>query len=225
MNVVLRSFPLLLGAAVVAMAAGCAMQPNSPVPLVENMRASAPAFVPLKAPRDCKGQKKKGSDVSVSERLSPHGGSLCIPAIDGVGGALEYPNVKPALKVAVTATTKDDGFPYPPYQPKAKAVLYLEIATTSSITFGTKLRSGAGVSGKGIKPHAMYTAYSAYNDFGTWRQPGGESVCFAVAKGGKRGGVLGLGSLLKGQTVGVGEFSGSPFLIEIFPGQLSQTAC
>lgn len=211
---------LLAPAILAIISSACAGQPNGAVPL---QRDAAAPFVslPLSAPRDCKGQKKKGGDASVTETLSAKGGSLCIPAIDGVGGALEYPGAKPSVKVTVTSTTKDDGFPYPPNQPNAKAVIYLELATTTITTFGTRLRSGTGVTGKGIKPHSMYTAYSAYNDFGIWRQPDGENVCFAVAKAGKHGGVIGLGALLQGQTVGVGEFSGSPFLIEIFPGQES----
>jgi hypothetical protein len=203
-------------------ASACAGESNGALPLQRD--AAAPLVsLPLAAPRECKGQTKKGSDASVTETLSAHGGSLCIPAIDGVGGALEYPSLKPSVKVTVTATTKDDGFPYPPYEPNAKATIYVELATSTSTTFGTKLRSGAGLTGKGIKPHATYTAYSAYNYFGLWKQPGGESSCLAVAKAGKDGGVIGLGSLLKGQTVGVGQSTGSPFLIEIFPGQYGVT--
>ena len=181
--------------------------------------------MPLSAPRACKGETKSGSNASASETLSAGGGSLCIPAIDGVGGALEYPDTKPSVNVTVTATTTDDHFPYPPYQPNAKATIYIEIATTTNTTFGTKLRSGAGVTGKGIKPHSTYTAFSAYNDFGLWRQPTGEHVCLAVAKSGKDGGIIDLGTLLKGETIGQGMYSGTPFLIEVFPGKFSSTTC
>jgi hypothetical protein len=219
----------------IALVAGCAG--HSTVIPTQGTSEGSDAVVPLvslplAAPRDCKGQKKKGSDASATETLSAHGGSLCIPAIDGVGGALEYPGAKPSVKVTVTTTTKNsDHFPYPPNQPDAKAVIYLEIGSTgTSTTFGTALRSGAGVSGKGIKPHSTYTAYSAFETFGGfWKQPSGESTCFAVAKAGKRGGVIGLGSLLKGQTINSApaSASGTPFLIEIFAGQESgtTTAC
>jgi hypothetical protein len=212
-------------------ASGCTGQSNAVLPSQGNAAASLVSF-PLAAPRDCKGQKKGSSGPSATETLSAKGGSLCIPAIDGVGGFLEYPGAKPSVKVTVTATTKDDDhFPYPPNQPNAKAVIYVEIASDgTTTTFGTKLRSGAGVTGKGIKPHSTYTAYSAFKGFGGfWKQPSGETTCFAVAKAGKDGGVIGLGSLLKGQTISTApaSASGTPFLIEIFPGEQSgtTTAC
>ncbi len=201
-------------AAVVAIiVSGCASQPNAVVPA---QSASSLAVLPQAGPPACKGQKTTKSNSTAVETLSGKGGSLCIPAFRGFGGALGYPGASPSGKVTVTSTTINDDFPYPG---SGSPIFYLEIALPAATSFGARLPPASGLTAKTIKAKADYTVFLAYLKYGFWYAG---STCYAVAKPGKFGGVLaGLGEVLKSATFG-GAYT---ILLEIYPNKQSGTAC
>jgi len=194
--------------------AGCAGQSSSAVPTRESVAAPALALVPEAKPARCKGQKTTSKSASVTEKLSTHGGLLCVPVFHGLGGAIAYPSVSTAIKVTVLSTTVDNGYPYPG---SGTPLLYVELTPSAGATFGTKLRSGGGLKGKSIKAGGAYTAFAAMLEFGLWQQG---SACYSVAAGKKGPAIGGLGSLLGGL-----DFSGSALLFEVYPNQQSSTEC
>lgn len=200
---------------VAVLASGCAIQSSSPIGPSEG--GTAPAFIvaPQAKPAPCKGQKTTKKYASVDEKLSTHGGSLCIPVFHGLGGAIQYPGVKPSIKVTVLSTTVDNNYPYPG---SGSALLYIELTPAGSTTFGTKLHDSGGLTGKGIKINAPFTVFTSLLEFGLWHQG---SECYSVAKAGKRGPTIGdLGSLLSGL-----DLSASAILFEVYPNQQSSTQC
>lgn len=214
MNHIARAGSVFAGVLAV-MVSGCTIQSNSP--FVPPERGAPQSFVlaPQANPAPCKGQKTTKKYASVTAKLSTRGGSLCIPAFRGLGGAIRYPGVSPSVKVTVLSTTIDNGYPYPG---SGRPLLYVELTPAAATTFGTKLRSGTGLIGKGIKVGASYTAFTSMQEFGLWHQG---SACYSVAKAGKRGPTIeGLGALLSGF-----DLSGSALLFEIYPNQQSSTQC
>lgn len=206
---------LFLALSIAVAGAGCAAQTNTAFPLPQS--AAIPAFVQVEsAPPHCKGQMDARDYALVTKRLSSKGASLCIPKFDGLGGALPYPDVKPAVVVNLISTNVDfNGFPHPGH---GSPIDYLQLRTFGSPAFGKKLRAGSGLTGKAVKSKSAYTAFSSYFHLGLWRSL---SSCYAVAKPGPHGGVIeGLGSLLKGRTI-----PGTMFLIEVFPGRQTGTKC
>ncbi len=203
----------LVAAIVAGLVSGCASQPN--VMVLPQNAASLVAFPPA-GPPACKGQKTTKSNSTAVETLSGKGGSLCIPAFHGFGGALGYPGASPSGKVTVTSTTIDDNFPYPG---SGSPIFYLEIALPAATTFGATLRAASGLTAKTIKAKADYTVFLSYKKYGFWYSG---STCYAVAKSGKFGGVLvGLGEVLKSASFG-GPYT---ILLEIYPNKQSGTAC
>jgi hypothetical protein len=206
----------ILAFGIAAAVAGCAGQANTALPLPQNAVMPALLLRPESAPPPCKGQQKDRDHSSVTERLSTKGGSLCIPTFAGFGGALQYPDVKPSVAITVTSTNIDfNGFPSPG---QGNPIDYLQLNTSGSPAFGTKLQPGLGLTGKTVESKTSYTAFSSYFHSGLWHSL---NRCYAVARQGLHGGVIdGLGSLLKDQTI-----PGTLFLIEVYPGRRTSEKC
>lgn len=214
MKLIARAGSIFAGVLAV-MASGCTIQPSNPFVQQQNVAVPTFHFSPQAKPARCKGQKTTKKYASVSARLSTRGGSLCIPVFHGLGGAIRYPGATPAVKVTVLSTTIDNNYPYPG---TGAPLLYVVLTPSAGTTFGTRLRSGAGLIGKGIQVNAPYTTFTSMLEFGLWHQ-GNE--CYSVAKAGKRGPTIGdLGALLSGF-----DLSGSALLFEVYPNQQSSTQC
>lgn len=168
-------------------------------------------------PPACKGQKSTKKYASLTVTLSTEGGAFCIPEFGGFGGKIKYPAANPSVKLNLISSTTD--YNNLPQLGSGTAIFYLQLAISGHTTFGSKVGAGGGLTSKTIVPGDPYTAYgqavvSGFKfDFGP---------CYAVAKKGKYGGVIGgIGTLLKGESIPV---PASGF-IEIYSGQQTSTTC
>jgi hypothetical protein len=175
------------------------------------------AVVPLANPPMCKGQQNSKDHASVTETLSTSGGSLCIPEFGGFGGKVKYPAANPSVQVTLTSSTTD--YDNMPQLGQGTAIFYLQLAISGATTFGNKVRRGGGLTSAQIEPGYPYTVYGQAVVLGFKFNFG---PCYAVAKKGKYGGVIGgVGTLLKGQQV---PYAGNAVL-EVYSGQQTNTKC
>ncbi len=196
------------------MLAGCGS--GSQPSLAPPGSVSASLLQPAAAtPPACRKQKKTNQYASAAEKLSTKNRSLCIPAFDGFGGTLNYAGMTTSAKVTVTSSTTNYAG-IPPPQPSGSVIFYLNLASSDSTTFGSKPKRGGGLTSKSIKANSTYSALLEGYAFGFWHS--GLASCYAVAKPGKYGGVIGgLGSVLNGQQfAGIGY---TQFEIFIYQGQ------
>ena len=206
-----RCVLLILGAAVSL--SGCAMQPGT-----SNFAPATASLVANAGPPPCKKQTTYSQYASVVETLSTSGGSLCIPAFGGLGGSVKYPPASPSTSITLTSSTTNYNGKLPSLH-SGTPIFYLQLSIAGSTTFGQKANAGGGLTGAAIVPGDAYTAYAQakLDGFKFNFKP-----CYAVAKQGKYGGVIGgVGSLLQGQSVP----ANTSGVIEIYPGQSTTTKC
>lgn len=218
--------------AVVAILAGCGglrstsgaagMIPQGVAPGVFSTALQDAGASPLVLlPPACKGQKKTTKYTKVTEALTKSGSLLCIPEFGGFGGTMLYPGVTVPVKATLISSTTNYAN-VPPPKASGTPIFYLNLAPAAATMFGTKLRSGGGLTSKKIKAKASYTGYIDGYRYGFWYQI---TSCYRVATLGKYGGVIsGLGALLKGQQV-TGPTGYSDFEIFIYAGQYGGSKC
>ncbi|MBV8280536.1 MAG: hypothetical protein JO347_00545 [Candidatus Eremiobacteraeota bacterium] len=195
--------------------AACSTHAGGPLPST----AFAPPAVALPdaGPPACKGQKTTKNYASLTVTLSTKGGTFCIPAYGGFGGSVSYPGANPSVKLNLISSTKN--YNHLPQLGKGTAIFYLQLALSGGTSFGSHVQAGGGLTAKKIVPGKPYTAYGQATISG-FTFPFGP--CYAVAKKGKYGGVIGgIGTLLKGQTI----FAAASGLIEIYSGKQTSTKC
>ncbi len=204
-----------LALATAALLAACAhnggtMLPSTPL-------APQERSLPDANPPACKGQKDAKQYASLTVTLSTKGGSLCIPEFGGFGGTVKYPSANPSVNLTLISSIKN--YNHQPELGQGTPIFYLQLALSGGTSFGTKVGAGGGLTSKQIDPGKPYTAYgqaviSGFKfDFGP---------CYAVAKKGKYGGVIGgIGTLLKGESI---PFAASG-VVEIYSGQQTSTPC
>jgi hypothetical protein len=209
-----RSPKPLAAAVAAAFLAACAGHTGSSfVP----SQVPAAAVAPDAVPPACKGQKTTPKYASLTVKLATKGGSFCIPAIAGFGGAIKYPAANPSVSLALISSAVN--YAHLKALGKGKAIFYLQLSISGATTFGASGTAGGGLTGKAIVPGKTYTAFGQAS-------VGGFSVpltpCFTKATKGKYGGVIGgLGTLLKGQSIPV---AATGFL-EIYPGTQATGPC
>lgn len=173
----------------------------------------------LKSPPDCKGQQNSKHYATLTAPLKSSGGAFCIPAYGGFGGKLEYPNASFNGTVNLTLTTSTKNYNNQPNLGNGKALFYIQFAISGGVKFGSKLKSGGGLTGAKIVSGNPYTLYGQAKAFG---QTIGFGPCYTTATKGKYGGVIGeLGSLVKNQDV---PFAASG-VIEIYSGEQTSYGC
>lgn len=222
-----RRWGLLVSAVAVALLAGCAGQ-SAVTPLPANLGgaetlARLGADVPdVSAPAKCKGQKstKEYGEVA-KESLRKNGGSLCVPAFKGWGGALQYPQTYGTAAYTVkliSSTTAYKGSLLPPSGSKTP-IFYLQIGFDGFPGFYPTLPKGAPLVSSHLKPKKSYTVglFEYFYGLG-WSE---EASCYRVATTSKYGGSLeAVGAVFKKMTFL--EHNGA---IEIFEGALVTTKC
>lgn len=189
--------------------------PSAPAPLAVEVPDVA-------APPKCEGQKntKEYGEV-VKETLKKGGGSLCVPAFGGWGGALQYPQTYGSYTYTVKligSTTAYKGGLFPPAGSK-KALFYLQIGFNSFPGFYPTLPKGAPIVSSHLVPNKSYTAELFEYFYGLgWSA---EGSCYQVAGKSKYGGSLaGAGSLFEKFT-----FLEHNGVLEIFGGALVTNRC
>lgn len=177
------------------------------------------AASPLASPPDCKGQKNAKHDATLTAPLQSAGGAFCIPAYGGFGGELEYPNASFNGTVDLTLTSSVKNYNHQPRLGNGKALFYIQFAISGPVSFGSKVKSGGGLTGAKIVSGNPYTIYGQAIAFGQKISLG---PCYVTATKGKYGGVIGgLGSLVKNQNV---PFAASG-VIEIYSGEATSYNC
>jgi hypothetical protein len=185
----------------------------SPAVVAPSAKATPPA---------CKGQTNESVYATASGVFKKRGGLICIPAFGGFGGSMAYPAAKPSVTVVSTSSTTN----YNQMLQRlghGKAVFFLQFATSGPTLFGTKLRSGGGLTGKAIEAGKRYTIYGEAKLAGVAGITVPFTPCYTVATSGKYGGVItGIGTLLEGQT---GITTSATILFEIYRRKQVTTEC
>lgn len=185
--------------------------------MVPGGAAATQSLQPLANPPTCKGQKNAKDHATVTETLLTTGGSVCIPEFDGFGGKVKYPGANPSVQITLTSSTTN--YDNMPQLGQGTAIFYLQLAISSGTTFGKKVRRGGGLTAATIQPGYPYTVYGQAVVLGFKFNFG---PCYAVAKQGKYGGVIGgVGTLLKGQQI---PYAASGVL-EVYSGQQTSSPC
>jgi len=179
--------------------------------------SSQAVAIPDRNPPKCKGQVNKSEYATLSGALKTGGGSFCIPAYGGFGGKLKYPSVSPSITLTLSTSTQNyDNFPT---LGSGTPIFYLAFTTSGAVTFGGKIKSGGGLTGKQIIAGDPYTAYGEASIYGYKVKFG---PCSTTATKGKYGGVIGgIGGLLKNEQIPF-KVSG---VIEIYSGEQSGMQC
>jgi hypothetical protein len=202
-----------IGAAVILLAGCNGSQPavNSLVP------ASAMSARAVTGPPSCKGQRTTKKFGNISVMLKTRGGSFCIPAFGGFGGSMQYPGVDRSVKLTIRTSTTN--IYNEPQLGTGTSIVYLNLHFHAGTHFGSKLRSGGGLTSQTIYAGNTYTAYGivAVGNLDLMFPP-----CYTVATQGPYGGVLpNLGDLFSATTI-----TGAGFgVIEIYPGEQVSQEC
>jgi hypothetical protein len=209
-------FRIAFGVLCASFLAACASRVAAPLPQAL-VPAPAGVALPGAGPPPCKGQKSSKNYASLTVTLSTKGGSACIPAYGGFGGAVKYPGANPSVKLKLISSTKD--YKRLPKLGHGTPTFYLQLAISGGTNFASKVRAGGGLTGQKIVPGQAYTAYGQATVLGV-KVPFGP--CYSVATKGKYGGVIGgIGTLLEGQSIPVAA-SG---VIELYSGKQTTTKC
>lgn len=202
-----RRYSLLAFAAALFLAA-CAQSSGT-------MPAQARLARVLTGPLPCKGQRTTKKYGSLARKLQAKGASFCIPAFGGFGGSLQYPGVKPPVKLTIrTSTANIYG---EPQLGTGTSIVYVNLHFHAGTQFRSKLESKGGLTSEAIEVGDTYTAYGivAVGHLVRMFPP-----CYTIATQGPYGGILpNLGELLSDVTV-----TGAGYgVIEIYSGaQVSQ---
>jgi hypothetical protein len=186
---------------------GSALLPTSPQAVA----------TPDRKPPSCKGQVNESEYGTLTGKLKTGGGSFCIPAYGGFGGKLNYPSLSPSITLTLSTSTQNyDNFPT---LGSGTPIFYLAFTTSGSVTFGGKIKSGGGLTGKQIIAGDPYSAYGEATIYGYKVKFG---PCYTTATKGKYGGVVGgIGGLLKNEQIPF-KVSG---VIEIYSGEQTSMQC
>jgi hypothetical protein len=216
----------LVSAVAIGVLAGCAGQSTLTPPAnlgaadaLQRLGVNVPDVSP---PPKCKGQTNTKEYAEMAkEVMKMNGGSFCVPAFAGWGGALQYPqtygsygyNVK-----LISSTTAYNGGNFPPAGSK-KPIFYLQLAFNSFPGFYPTLPKGAPLVSSHITPKKSYTVELSEYLYGLgWSSA---ISCYQVAKKSKNGGSLAaLGAVFKQLT-----FREKTGAIEIFAGALVTNQC
>lgn len=223
----LQRWGFLVSAVAIGLLAGCAGK-STLAPLPANL-ASTDALQRLGAdvpdvspPRKCKGQKNTKHYAEVAkEVVKANGGSLCVPAFEGWGGALQYPRTYGSYKYTVKligSTKTYKGAMLPPAGSK-KPIFYLQIGFNSFPGFYPTLPKGAPLVSSHLKSKKSYTVelFEYFYALG-WSE---EASCYQVAMKSKNGASLAdAGAVFEKIT-----FSEHNGAIEIFEGALVSNKC
>jgi hypothetical protein len=200
--------------AVAGLLAACARS-GGPMPPFGSLTPQTTALA--ENPPQCEGQKNAKDYASVTETLTTQGGSLCIPEFGGFGGTVKYPSANPSVNVSLISSTSD--YDNLPQLGSGTAIFYLQLAISGGTSFGNKVRRGGGLTSSTIQPNEPYTVFG---EVVVDSIPFQFSPCYAIAKKGKYGGVIGgVGTLLKGEQVPT-KASG---FIEIYSGRQADGKC
>jgi hypothetical protein len=172
---------------------------------------------PDTSPPACKGQKTQKQYATLTDKLKTQGGAFCIPAFGGFGGTLDYPDISKPVDLTLTSSIKN--YYHQPVLGPGKPMFYLQFAISGATSFGTKLKTGGGLTGSKIVSGKPYTFY-------------GEAVidsqqiklgpCYATATAGKYGGVIGgLGTLVESRSVP----AATTGVFEVYSGEQTSTQC
>jgi len=225
----LQRFPhiKLLGAAVaVAVLAGCAgisaampqtglAAPNAQLGAESNRIAPG-----VSAPPNCKGQKdSKDYAVVASQAMPEKGGSLCVPAFGGWGGAIQYPETQSSTKLTVSLTSSTTAYTGGRFPPVKGAIFYLQWAFSYPPYFDPTLPKGNPLVSSHLTPKQTYTIglWVYYYALG-WSS---EVSCYQVAESSKYGGALEEAGAVF-ENLDLAEKTGA---IEVFKGKLTSTQC
>lgn len=226
-RVVSPPWGFLVFAVTIELLAGCASQ-SALSPLPANL-GSTDALARLgldvpdvSPPSKCRGQKNTKTYAEMAkEVLKGNGGSLCVPAFDGWGGALQYPQQYGSYTYTVkliSSATAYKGSLLPPNGSK-KPIFYLQIGFNSFPGFYPTIPKGAPIVSSHMKPKQSYTVELFEYFYGLgWSN---EGSCYQVAKASQHGGSFAdAGSLF--ERVTFLEHNGA---LEIFQGALVSNKC
>jgi hypothetical protein len=172
-------------------------------------------------PKPCKGQSTTSEYATGSARFGSRKSAFCIPAFDGFGGKLAYPGAHPAVSVIVTSSTKNYNHLIPKLG-KGKPLFLLQIATSASTKFGTKVSASGGLESKKLVAGKSYDVYGQARLAGVAGIIVPFAACEATASQGKYGGeIANLGSRLAGANL----TTTATIYLEVFPGRTSNSAC
>ena len=174
------------------------------------------------APPKCKGQTNAKDYAELAkEGMKLSGGSLCVPAFGGWGGALQYPkqygsypyNVK-----LISSTKAYAGGSFPPAGSQTP-IFYLQFAFNNFPGFYPTLPKGEPLVSSHLTPKKKYTVglWLYFYALG-WSE---ESSCYQVAASSKYGGSLAAAGAVFEKLTAV-EKTGA---IEIFDGALVTNKC
>lgn len=211
---------LLLSASLLvstAMLAACGGNAGTSVPFSPSAPQSLALPDTKPTPPPCKGQKNKTNFASVTDTLSTKGGTFCVPSFGDFGGSVEYPDASPSIKLALKSS--DTNYANLPELGNGTAIFYLQLAFNGDTTFAKKLKAGGGLTGSGIVPGKIYTAY-AQAQLGSYIFH--FTPCFQKAAKGKYGGVItDLGVPFEAQSI----TNGTTAIFEVYKGQQTTYAC
>jgi hypothetical protein len=217
----------LISALAIALLAGCAGQSSlTPPPAnlgaadtLQRLGTGVPDFTPV--PK-CKGQKLTKYYAEVAkEAMKTSGGSLCVPAFSGWGGALQYPKTYGSYgyNVKLISSTKAySGGNFPPAGSQ-KPIFYLQLAFNSFPGFYPTLPKGNPLVSSHLIPKKSYTVELSEYLYGLgWSSA---ISCYQVAAKSKYGGSLAAVGAVFDQLT----FREKTGDIEIFAGALVTNKC
>jgi hypothetical protein len=174
-------------------------------------------------PGPCAGQETRHTFASITEALGKRGGRLCIPAIRGFGGSLQYPDAYSSNQAELISSTTDYSKALPTLGTGAP-MFYLQLSTSYATTFGKGPTVGGALEGQKIKPGQTYTLY-AHATLGDGI-PGGSIACYVKANTNAFGGAIGgLGSVFKLATVAGLGYQSFQVVIEVYLGKQVKSKC
>jgi hypothetical protein len=198
----------------VFMLAGCSGVPSATSGAVSPQGAFSPA---TGGPPSCKGQRTTKQYGGITAKLKTKGGSFCVPAFGGFGGAIQYPNVERSVKLTMRTSTQN--IYYEPQLGNGTSIVYLNLHFHAGTHFGSNVKAKGGLTSPAIYTGDVYTAYGivAVGHLVLMFPP-----CYSVATQGPYGGVLpNLGGLVSNTTI-----TGAGYgVIEIYSGQQVSQEC
>jgi hypothetical protein len=179
--------------------------------------APASALSGLTGVPPCKGQRTTKKYAQTKVTLKRKGGSFCVPAFGGFGGAMQYPGVERSVHLVLRSSTQN--IYNEPQLGSGTAIFYLNLHFLAGTHFGAKLKSEGGLTGEQIETGEPYTAFGivAVGHLVLMFPP-----CYTVATQGPYGGVLAnLGELFTQTTI-----TGAGYgVVEIYSGEQVSQAC
>ena len=218
---------LLAGVVTIALA-GCAgatpVSSQTVLPASNALASFGPSAIrpDLSQPPKCKGQKNTKLYAEVAtQNVKTGGGSLCVPAFGGWGGALQYPDLKYSQSFTVQLISSTKAYASGSWPPNGSQtpIFYLQYAFNGFPTFGSTLPKGNPIVSSHLLAGKPYTIELWENVIAGWTDLGS---CYVVAKKSTKYG---------GQLASVGNVFDNVFyregsgVLEIFKGQLVSNHC